>query len=78
VLDEDLCSGCRICVSVCPYGALSYDEDDDVSKVNEALCKGCGSCASGCPERAITLRHFTRDQILSQVTAIIEMMETVP
>ncbi|MFH1866197.1 MAG: CoB--CoM heterodisulfide reductase iron-sulfur subunit A family protein, partial [Candidatus Eisenbacteria bacterium] len=44
VVDEDRCSGCRICVSVCPYGAIAYDEKDKVSRVNEALCKGCGTC----------------------------------
>ncbi|MFH1502128.1 MAG: CoB--CoM heterodisulfide reductase iron-sulfur subunit A family protein [Candidatus Eisenbacteria bacterium] len=71
VIDEDLCSGCRICVSVCPYGALAYDEDDDVSKVNEALCKGCGTCAAACPSGSITMSHFTSDQLLAQVVALI-------
>ncbi len=71
VIDEDLCSGCRICVSVCPYGALSYDEKDDVSKVNEALCKGCGTCAAACPSGTITMSHFTTDQMLAQVVALI-------
>ncbi|MCK4366339.1 MAG: 4Fe-4S binding protein, partial [Thermoplasmata archaeon] len=55
----------------------AVDEEKGTAVVNQALCKGCGSCASGCPERAITLRHFTRDQILSQVTAIIEKLEVV-
>jgi heterodisulfide reductase subunit A len=71
VIDEDLCSGCRICVSVCPYGALSYDEEDDVSKVNEALCKGCGVCAAACPSGSITMSHFTSEQMLAQVVALI-------
>ncbi len=70
-VDEDICSGCRICVSVCPYDALAYDERDDVSKVNEALCKGCGTCAAACPSSAITMSHFTAEQMLAQVVALI-------
>ncbi len=71
VVDEDRCSGCRICVSVCPYGALSYDEEKQVSKVNEALCKGCGTCAASCPSGNITMSHFTSEQMLAQVLALI-------
>ncbi len=71
VIDEDMCSGCRICVSVCPYGAISYDEDDKVSRVNEALCKGCGTCGAACPSAAITMSHFTSEQMLAQVLALV-------
>jgi heterodisulfide reductase subunit A len=71
VVDEDLCSGCRMCVSVCPYGAIAYDEKADVSKVNEALCKGCGTCAAACPSGSITTSHYTSDQLLAQVVALI-------
>ncbi len=71
VIDEDLCSGCRICVGVCPYAALSYDEAKGVSTANEALCKGCGTCAAACPSGAISMSHFTSEQLLAQVLALI-------
>jgi heterodisulfide reductase subunit A len=71
VIDEDLCSGCRICISVCPYGALSHDEEKSVSTVNEALCKGCGTCAAACPSGTISMSHFTSEQMLAQVLALI-------
>ena len=71
VVDEDLCSGCRICVSVCPYGAISYDEKDKVSRVNEALCKGCGTCGAACPSGAMSTIHFTSGQMRAQVLALI-------
>ncbi len=71
VVDEDLCSGCRICVSVCPYEAITYDEKDKVARVNEALCKGCGTCGAACPSGAMSTIHFTSGQMRAQVLALI-------
>jgi heterodisulfide reductase subunit A len=39
--------------------------------VNAVLCKGCGACAVTCPSKAIRLQHFTPDQILAQVEALV-------
>jgi heterodisulfide reductase subunit A len=71
-VDKDLCCGCKICESVCAYSAIEVEEKDEEakSKVNEALCVGCGSCAAACPSRAITMRGFTTDQIMSQLEAL--------
>jgi heterodisulfide reductase subunit A len=71
VINERLCSGCRLCEGVCEYGALSYDQKNRVVLVNEVLCKGCGSCGATCPSGAITLRHFTDQQILAQIDSLI-------
>ncbi len=71
VINEDLCAGCRICMSVCPYGALSHDEEKGVSAVTDVLCKGCGTCAAACPAGAISMNHFTSEQMLAQVVALI-------
>ncbi|MCW3977682.1 MAG: 4Fe-4S binding protein [Candidatus Bathyarchaeota archaeon] len=40
--------------------------------VIEALCKGCGVCGATCPTGAISMRHFTNDQILAQVRAVLK------
>ncbi|MCS7114801.1 MAG: CoB--CoM heterodisulfide reductase iron-sulfur subunit A family protein [Nitrososphaerota archaeon] len=76
-VDEDLCSGCRICEFLCPYGAIEMlkKEDKTVAHVIEALCKGCGVCGTACPTKAITLGHFTTEEILAQVRAILKEME---
>jgi len=71
VVNEDLCCGCQTCISVCPYTAVSYDEEKNVSTVNEVLCKGCGTCGSTCPTGAIRSRHFTDQQILSQIEGLL-------
>ncbi len=71
-IDEDLCSGCRICEDLCAYSALEFDEKDKVMKVNDVMCKGCGSCASACPTAAISMRHFDLKQILAQIGGIVK------
>ena len=73
-VDEDLCSGCRICEYLCPYSAVEMKEKDGktVAHVIEALCKGCGVCGTACPTKAITLGHFTTEEILAQVRAALK------
>jgi heterodisulfide reductase subunit A len=76
-VDEDLCSGCRICEFLCPYGAIEMLEKNGktVAHVIEALCKGCGVCGTACPTKAITLGHFTNEEILAQVRALLKERE---
>jgi heterodisulfide reductase subunit A len=72
-VNEELCCGCQTCVRVCPYTAISYNEEKKSSVVNEVLCKGCGTCGSACPSGAITSKHFTDLQILSEIEGIMSM-----
>ncbi|OPL18204.1 MAG: hypothetical protein AVO35_06785 [Candidatus Aegiribacteria sp. MLS_C] len=67
VINETLCRGCRQCMDVCGFGAISFDEERFVCTVNGVLCKGCGNCAAACPSGAIRSLHFTPEQIRSQV-----------
>ena len=69
-VDEDLCIGCGLCISLCPYGAIEKDEKG-IARVNEVLCKGCGTCGASCPKRAITMHHFTDEQILAQGLVVL-------
>jgi len=71
VIDEERCSGCRICALLCPFGAISFDEEKRVSQTNEALCKGCGVCVAGCPSGAITGKHFTTEQIIAEIEGVL-------
>ncbi len=56
-VEEDLCSGCGLCVTACPFDARYIDEETKISMVNEALCQGCGACVSVCPNKASKLRN---------------------
>jgi heterodisulfide reductase subunit A len=75
VVDKDLCSGCRLCESVCPYLAIEIKTEavegaeKPRAEVIEAMCQGCGLCVSACPTKAIKMRHFTDGQVLAQVQA---------
>ena len=71
VIDEDRCSGCRICNALCPYNAISFLEDKKVSQINEALCKGCGACVSACPSSAIKHKHYTTEEIMAEIEGIL-------
>ncbi|MEW6555988.1 MAG: CoB--CoM heterodisulfide reductase iron-sulfur subunit A family protein [Elusimicrobiota bacterium] len=72
-VDEEKCSGCRICISVCPYDAREYEEEGGkkIVKVNEVLCEGCGSCVSACPSGATTQCNLTDEQIFAMTEAVL-------
>jgi len=72
-IDENRCSGCRICNNLCPYLAINFDEEKKVSVINEALCKGCGTCVAACPSEAITAKHFQNKQIMAEIEGILEV-----
>jgi len=50
-VDVDRCSGCGVCVDVCPSGATSVQ--DGKASITQALCDQCEACANSCPEGAI-------------------------
>ena len=70
-IDENLCSGCSICIGACPYKAIGKSEDGERIRVNEVLCRGCGVCAVACPSAAIRCRHFTDDQVYAEIGGVI-------
>jgi heterodisulfide reductase subunit A len=51
----------------------TFNEEKNVSEVNEVLCKGCGTCGSACPTGAIRSRHYTDRQILSQIEGMLNL-----
>jgi len=70
-IDEELCSGCGICVASCPYNALKIDPDKRVAEVDVAACRGCGTCVAACPTSAITQKQFTDKAIVEAVKALL-------
>ena len=66
-----LCSACRGCIEVCPYGAITMNEQKHIVDINNALCKGCGACAAACPSEALTLEGFNNEQLYLQIKSAL-------
>lgn len=71
-VNEQTCSGCKVCASVCPYKAIGFDAEQEVSVVNALLCHGCGTCVAACPSGAMDGSHFTRDQIFAELEGVLQ------
>jgi len=68
---EEECSGCKSCIALCPYSAISYDETKKKASLNEALCKGCGTCVASCPSGSIRQNLFQDDEIWSEIEGLL-------
>lgn len=70
VVNEEICSGCRMCEKICVYDAPTFDEERGVMTINSVVCKGCGSCGATCPSGAISMNHFRDQQIFAQINML--------
>jgi heterodisulfide reductase subunit A len=79
-VDESKCISCGACISACAYGAIEFHDTPQGRKatVNPVLCKGDGLCNSKCPTAAISLKHYTDEEILSQIDTAVPALEEVP
>lgn len=69
---EAECSGCKSCIPLCPYSAISFKEDTEKAYINEALCKGCGTCVASCPSGSIIQNMFEDEQIFSEIDGLLK------
>jgi heterodisulfide reductase subunit A len=67
----ELCSGCKTCISLCPFSALSSDPVLGKVVLNEALCKGCGTCVAACPSGALQQHLFTDEEIYQEIEGVL-------
>jgi len=68
---EEVCSGCKTCVPLCPYNAISFVEAKKKAEINEALCKGCGTCVAACPSGSIRQNLFEDEEIFEEIGGIL-------
>lgn len=70
-INPDHCSGCKSCIPLCPYHAISFDEQLKKARIDEALCAGCGTCVAACPSGSIIQNLFEDDQIFSEIDEVL-------
>jgi len=69
---EEACSGCKTCISLCPYRAISFVEAKHKAEINPVLCKGCGTCVAGCPSGSIQQNLFEDDEIFEEIEGVLD------
>jgi heterodisulfide reductase subunit A len=70
-VNEEVCAGCKTCIIMCPYHAVSFIKETQTSRVNEVLCKGCGTCVAACPSGAIKQNLFQDEEIFEEIEGIL-------
>jgi heterodisulfide reductase subunit A len=70
---EQDCVTCGACITACTYGAIEFRDTPKGKKawVNPILCKGDGLCNAKCPTSAISLKHYTDEEVFGQIDAAI-------
>jgi len=66
-IDPEKCSGCHICVGLCPHVAIQYNEEKKVAEVITAACKGCGVCVAACGSNVPQQRGYLDNQIFAEI-----------
>lgn len=79
LVDEEICSGCGVCVSVCKTEATSLEEEEGGKKkasVDKSTCEGCGVCIAACPSGARKLKEgykVSQKELLTEIRKILEV-----
>lgn len=63
-INDDYCSRCTICSSLCPYDAITQDRDNKIMVLDITKCQVCGICSSACPAKAIDTIYYSTDSVL--------------
>ena len=64
---DDICSGCGVCVEICPYDARVMNDFTRISTVNQVVCQGCGACVAACPNNACEMINTTSNQVIRMI-----------
>lgn len=72
-VDASFCTvstGCRLCLSACPEGAILFQEEQVTIK--KESCTGCGLCLPICPQQAILFPPFSPKELDTQLALLLD------
>jgi coenzyme F420-reducing hydrogenase delta subunit len=75
-INQDLCSRCRVCYSICPYEAINYDAEADKMEIDVQKCQVCGICPSACPVAAIEVAYYDYDHLVDYVDCVRKKVDS--
>ena len=64
---DEMCSRCTVCLSVCPFEAISRHEEKIVIDLDK--CMLCGICGSVCPSGAVVQYYYGSNALIEEVEA---------
>ncbi len=66
-INQDLCSRCSVCYSMCPFEAITRDAETCKVEIDNQKCQVCGICYSACPVTAIEMAYYDYDHLIDYV-----------
>jgi coenzyme F420-reducing hydrogenase delta subunit/coenzyme F420-reducing hydrogenase gamma subunit len=69
-LNEDYCSRCSICRSLCPFEAITKDAESGKIVLEIEKCQVCGICYSACPAKAIDTIYYDCGSLLKYLERV--------
>jgi coenzyme F420-reducing hydrogenase delta subunit/heterodisulfide reductase subunit C len=66
-INQDYCSRCSICHSVCPFEAIKRDTETGKVEIDVQKCQVCGICYSACPVFAVEIAYYDYNSLVGHV-----------
>jgi heterodisulfide reductase subunit A len=74
-IDAERCSGCMLCIRLCPAKAVEQDSDRAKAVIRELHCTGCGICVASCPTGAVSGGGYSSEAVTAELKAVIDPNE---